>query len=204
MPSTSRINHSRAPCKRSAPRGPRDQNCATADSTSECSPATAPASDTPNSPAGYSPSHGSWPPPKLSSSPTPTPRLPSPDMSWSTPTSRRQARTWPSPTATRPAPHRPASQWNDQPGPSRSSTETAQAQGRSARSRLLCAPWRYRSSRSVDQPMRGRAGDREKPWEGLGGGCRLLDVGRAVGESGVPAVEVIGELVVEDAGADLE
>ena len=48
-------------------------------------------------------------------------------------------------------------------------------------------------------------GDREKPWEGLlGGGCRLLDVGRAVGESGVPAVEVIGELVVEDAGADLE
>lgn len=118
MPSTSRINHSRAPCKRSAPLAPRDQNCAMADSTSECSPATAPTSDTPPSPAGYSPSHGSWPPPKLSSSLTQALRLPSPGMSWSTQTSRRQARTWPSPTATRPAPHRPASQWNDQPGPS--------------------------------------------------------------------------------------
>jgi hypothetical protein len=39
---------------------------------------------------------------------------------------------------------------------------------------------------------------------GLRGGCQLLDVGRAVRESGVPAVEVAGELVVEHAGADLQ
>ena len=31
----------------------------------------------------------------------------------------------------------------------------------------------------------------------------MLELGRAVGESGVPAVEVAGELVVEDPGADL-
>ena len=48
--------------------------------------------------------------------------------------------------------------------------------------------------------MCGSAG---KTAGGLGGGCRLLELGRAVGESGVPAVEVAGELVVEDPGADL-
>lgn len=32
----------------------------------------------------------------------------------------------------------------------------------------------------------------------------VVPVGRGVGESGVPAVEVAGELVIEDSGADLQ
>ena len=43
--------------------------------------------------------------------------------------------------------------------------------------------------------------DREKPWDGSGGDVERLTW---AGESGVPAGEVAGEVVVEDAGADLQ
>lgn len=52
----------------------------------------------------------------------------------------------------------------------------------------------------------GLLGERDKPWELELRGRRLI-VERClwdVGEAGVPAVEVVGEVVVEYPGADLE
>jgi hypothetical protein len=53
----------------------------------------------------------------------------------------------------------------------------------------------------TDLPLGAADGDREKPWDGSGGDVERLTW---AGESGVPAGEVAGEVVVEDAGADLQ
>jgi hypothetical protein len=52
----------------------------------------------------------------------------------------------------------------------------------------------------------GSARERGKPWELRGQQliAQYVRLRGRVGESGIPAVEVVGELVVEDSGADLK
>ena len=115
-------------------------------------------------------------------------------------------------------PQPPGSRLSASPPPRPCSKAPACPSSRSRTAPAWAAPSRYVSTSAINctpppaptaepstQTHASTSSRPGKPWEALlGGGCRLLDVGRAVGESGVPAVEVIGELVVEDAGADLE
>jgi hypothetical protein len=65
--------------------------------------------------------------------------------------------------------------------------------------RLLLAVYAYGTNTGI-RAVRGR----EKPLGGLRSLGQLLSVGFGMGEAGMPAAEVVGQVVVEDPGADLE